>query len=97
MRKIIWNEFARQDFYQNIDYLLKEWSEKEAQAFIDEVFDVLFALEKGNVEFQKTNKKDIRRCVISRQITLFYRIKDNDLIELLRFWNNSGDMQNLNF
>lgn len=46
MRRIIWNEFARQDFYQNIDYLLKEWSEKEAQAFIDKVFDVLYALEK---------------------------------------------------
>ncbi len=96
MRKIIWNEFARQDFYQNIDYLLKEWSEKEAQVFIDKVFDVLFTLEKGNVEFQKTNKKDIRRCVITRQITLFYRIKDDQLIELLRFWNNSKNIRNLN-
>lgn len=95
MRRIIWNEFARQDFYQNIDYLLKEWSEKEAQAFIDKVFDVLYALEKGNVEFQKTNKKDIRRCVITKQITLFYRIKGDHLIELLRFWNNSRDNSKL--
>lgn len=46
MRRITWNEFARQDFYQNIDYLLKVWSEKEAQAFINKVFDVLYALEK---------------------------------------------------
>ena len=96
MRKIIWNEFARQDFYQNIDYLLKEWSEKEAQVFIDKAFDVLYALEKGNVEFQKTNKKDIRRCVISKQFTLFYRIKDDQLNELLRFWNNSMDIKRLN-
>ncbi|MBM3436509.1 MAG: type II toxin-antitoxin system RelE/ParE family toxin [Bacteroidetes bacterium] len=96
MRRIIWNEFARQDFYQNIDYLLKEWSEKEAQSFIDKVFDVLFVLEKGNVEFQKTSKKDIRRCVITRQISLFYRIKDDHLIELLRFWNNLKDIHNLN-
>ncbi len=96
MRRILWNEFARQDYYQNIDYLLKEWSEKEAQAFIDKVFDVLFVLEKGNVEFQKTSKKDIRRCVITKQITLFYRIKDHHLIELLRFWSNSMDNNKLN-
>jgi plasmid stabilization system protein ParE len=96
MRRILWNEFARQDFYHNIDYLLMEWSEKEAQAFIDKVFDILFILEKGNVEFQKTSKKDIRRCVITRQISLFYRIKDDDLIELLRFWNNVMDINKLN-
>jgi plasmid stabilization system protein ParE len=60
MRRILWNDFARQDYYQNIDYLLKEWSEKEAQVFIDKVFDVLDVLEKGNVEFQKTNRNNIR-------------------------------------
>jgi hypothetical protein len=77
--------------------LLTEWSEKEAQAFIDKVYDILFALEKGNVEFQKTSKKDIRRCVITKQITLFYRIKDEHLIELLRFWNNSMDDNKIKF
>ncbi|HKL34347.1 MAG TPA: type II toxin-antitoxin system RelE/ParE family toxin [Tangfeifania sp.] len=37
MRKIVWNNKARLDFYENIDYLLENWSEKEAQNFIDEV------------------------------------------------------------
>jgi plasmid stabilization system protein ParE len=95
MRRIIWNEFARHDFYQNIDYLLKEWSEKEAQVFIDKVFDVLYIIEKGNLEFQITNRKDIRRCVITKQITLFYQIKDDQHVELLRFWNNSMDTNKL--
>jgi plasmid stabilization system protein ParE len=89
MRKIIWNKLARSDYYRNIDYLLIHWSEKETQAFIDKVFDVLSILEKGNVEFQKTSRKNIRRCVVNRQITLFYRVIGKDKIELLRFWNNA--------
>jgi len=39
MRKVIWNKIARLDYYENIDYLLRKWSEKEAQEFIDEVYE----------------------------------------------------------
>jgi len=31
MRTIRWNKIARLDYYDNIDYLLRKWSEKEAQ------------------------------------------------------------------
>ena len=37
MRTVQWNKLAVRDYYDNIDYLLREWSEKEAQEFIDEV------------------------------------------------------------
>jgi uncharacterized LabA/DUF88 family protein len=33
MRKIRWNKLAREDYYHTIDYLLEEWSEKEAQDY----------------------------------------------------------------
>ncbi len=38
MRTVHWNKIARLDYYDNIDYLLRDWSEKEAQEFIDEVY-----------------------------------------------------------
>jgi len=91
MRKVIWNPLAREDYFQNIDYLLREWTEKEAQTFIDKVSDILFLLNKGNVEFQKTNRKNIHRCVITKQISLFYQIRDDKTVVLLRFWNNYKD------
>ena len=71
MRKVHWNKFARADYYQNIDYLLREWSEKDAQEFIDEVDDIESILKQGKVEFQNTNVRDIKRCVICKQISLF--------------------------
>ncbi len=96
MRTVHWNELARFDYYDNIDYLLREWSEKEAQKFIDEVYETEFILKQGNIEFQNTGMPDIKRCVISKQITLFYKIIDKRNIELLRFWNNYQDDKNLN-
>lgn len=95
MRKVHWNRLARSDYYQNIDYLLREWSEKDAQEFIDEVDDIEFILKQGNLDFQDTNIKEIKRCIICKQISLFYRVIDKYNIELLRFWNNYQDNKRL--
>jgi len=97
MRQVIWNRLAKEDYYDNIDYLLKEWSEKEAQHFIDLVDEIIFILGQGKVDFQETNYLNIRRCVIREQITLFYKIIDSQHIELLRFWNNYQDKKKLTF
>ena len=97
MRKIKWNPLAKKDFYDNIDYLLKEWSEKEAQAFVDEVLFAEHLLSQGNVDFQNTDIKGVRRFVIRKQITLFYRISNENSLEFLRFWNNTKNIDKLNF
>lgn len=91
MRTVHWNKLAVLDYYDNIDYLLREWSEKEAQQFIDEVYDTEFILKQGNIEFQNTDLPGIRRCVICKQISLLYRVIDESNIEFLRFWNNYQD------
>jgi plasmid stabilization system protein ParE len=97
MRTVQWNKLAVRDYYDNIDYLLREWSEKEAQEFIDEVYDTEFILKQGNIEFQNTDIPEIKRCVICKQISLFYRIIDEKNIEFLRFWNNYQDYKKLRF
>lgn len=95
MRKIRWNYLAKEDFYNTIDFLLENWSEKEAQDFIDEVYEIIYILQKGNVDFQQTDISGVKRCVLRKQITLFYKIIDKNTIELLRFWNTYQDDQNL--
>ncbi len=97
MRQIKWNKLARDDYFDNIDFLLKNWSEIEAQNFIDEVDEVIFILRKGKVDYQETDYLNIRRCVIRKQITLFYKIIDTEHVELLRFWNNYQDDKKLTF
>jgi len=88
VRTVQWNNRARSDFYENIDFLLHNWSEKEAQAFIDQVSKIELILKQGNVEFQETELANVKRCLIRPQISLFYRVIDKENVELLRFWNN---------
>lgn len=96
MRTVRWNKLARLDYYQNISYLLQNWSEKEAQNFIDKVWEIEKLLAKGNIEFQDTDRTNIKRCVIDKHISLFYRLTLTNEVELLRFWNNNRNLKNLN-
>lgn len=95
MIKISWNNLAKLDYYENIDFLLNKWTVKEAQEFIDQVIYTEFVLSRGNIDFQDTDFMGIKCCVICRQITLFYRKTDEQNIEFLRFWNNKKGKRKL--
>lgn len=84
------------DYFDNIDYLLQNWSVKEAQKFIDEVSEIEQILTKGIIEFQNTDRPGIKRCVVNKHYSLFYRVIDNKNIEFLRIWNNIQNLKNLN-
>jgi len=84
---VIWAPQAKKDFWSNIDYLEAEWSEKVAFNFIEKVNSTITLLQNDNVLFIKTNYKSVYKIVITKHISLFYRINNNNL-ELLRFWNN---------
>lgn len=97
MKNISWTDLDLADYHENIDYLLREWTEEEALNFIGYVETVLFELKNGNVEFKESNYKDIRECVVCKQKSLYYRHLDKNKIELLRFWNNYKDIKKLKF
>jgi plasmid stabilization system protein ParE len=87
MLNIIWSEDAIEDVLNNIDYLEREWTEKEMKKFSDKTNEILDKLSKGNIRFKESGYKDTLVVPIVKQINLFYK-KDGDDIILLRFWNN---------
>lgn len=89
---VIWAPQAKQDFWNNIDYLEAEWSEKIALSFIEKVNTTIDLLKNGNVLFLKTNYKNVYKIVITKHISLYYRIENTNL-ELLRFWNTFQDTE----
>ena len=93
--KIIWSEPAKKDYWQNIDYLLKDWNEKVAINFIKKVEQAIYFISQNPTIFQKTNYKEIRYITIVPQITLYYQI-NNDTVEIVRLWNNYQQPENLN-
>ena len=95
MRKIIWTNEAESDYSANIDYLLKEWTISEAEEFINKAEELLYHLKDGKVKHKASKFEGVRECVVCKQITLFYRINENNNIELLKFWNNYQDKKRL--
>ncbi len=85
--KITWSPKADEDFEQNLEYLLEEWTEEVALNFTDEtkrVLDIILVTPKA---FQKHKKMKCHIVPITKHITLYYDVKRKE-IELLRFWNN---------
>ncbi|WP_269225143.1 type II toxin-antitoxin system RelE/ParE family toxin [Flavobacterium eburneipallidum] len=94
MLNIIWSEEAIDDVLNNIDYLEREWTEKEVKRFSDKTNEILDKLSNGNIRFKKSKYKDVLEVPIVKQINLFYK-KEAENIILLRFWNNYQDPEKL--
>ncbi|NPA37795.1 MAG: type II toxin-antitoxin system RelE/ParE family toxin [Chlorobi bacterium] len=95
MKKIIWSIEAEFDYDANVDYLLREWTVKEAEVFVDKTNSVLDKLKSGKIKCSNAHYRDLLKCVICKQITLYYREVGSDEIELVRFWNNYQDKSKL--
>jgi len=89
--KIVWSKKASLKFDQIVTYLLYEWGENVAKEFIQKVFDFFDILsdfpEIGSLE---NKEKNIRGFTIVKQVTLFYRIKDDTVILILFFDNRQN-------
>jgi len=86
--EVFWSKRADSKFDQILDYLQNEWGESATTAFVKNVYDFLDVL----VEFPEIGaieqpERNIRGFVISRQVTVFYKISGNKII-LVNFFDN---------
>lgn len=92
--EVIWSDEAVEDYHQNIDYLLENWSVKVALEFTEDVEAIIQLIKARPELYPLSDYKEIRRAVVRRQITLFFKVKD-ETISLIRFWNNHRDIEKL--
>lgn len=92
MITIYWSETAKNDYWNNIEYLERKWTITEVYNFINKVDELINLLSKENISFKPTAYKNTFQVVVIKQITLYYRLENNS-IELLRFWNNYQDLK----
>ncbi|WP_010182332.1 type II toxin-antitoxin system RelE/ParE family toxin [Aquimarina agarilytica] len=73
-RKVIVSKTAQKKLDDLFEYLIDEWSERVKNKFIGKL-DKNIELIQANPEiFPKSNKaKGLNRCVITKQITLYFR------------------------
>ncbi|MCF8231971.1 MAG: type II toxin-antitoxin system RelE/ParE family toxin [Bacteroidales bacterium] len=89
--EIAWTKRASNKFDKILEYLIIEYGSSVKKSFVRKVYDFLDLLEHfpeiGTIE---NKQKGIRGFVIIKQITVFYRIKNNQIILLDFFDTRQG-------
>ncbi len=94
--KVIWTPEASETFKSNVDYLLTEWGDQVTSDFLDRVDEVIRSIKSGPEIYPLVNKNDqVHRCVVVKQITLYYQVISSERIDLLTFWNNFQNPESL--
>jgi plasmid stabilization system protein ParE len=86
-KKIIWSPLAEKDFTDILDYLKNSWTETVLIKFIDITEELILQISINNRQYPIINKKyKIRKCVITKHNSLYYRDSKNQ-IEILRIFD----------
>lgn len=97
--KIIWTPRAEKNFSDIESYLQKKWNTHVILTFIDKVDHLLQIISNNPDIFPEINKKNkVRRCVVVKQVSLFYKINENQKqVDLLTFWDTRQNPKKLKF
>lgn len=94
-RNIIWSPSAKEDLENITDFLLINWNLKIVQKFLTRLNRIINQVVINPNQFPLIHPGlEIRKCVVTKQNTLFYRMK-NDKIEIVRIFDTRQDPQKL--
>ena len=96
--EIIWSEKAKLTFFRVIDYLEEKWTNKEIIQFNQRTQIVIDAIIKNpGIYPYSTKNKDVRKDIIDKNNSLFYKIDvSHQKIYLLTFFDSRQDPKKLN-
>lgn len=94
--RINWTSESKKTFNQNLEYLSKEWNNVVMNGFLDRVEEVLGKI-KSNPKLYPLHRpsENIHKCVIHERIILYDKVVDEEVIDLLTFWNTYQDPNKL--
>ncbi len=84
---ILWTPNALNELEQTIDYLEKNFSEKEVKKLAEKIESTIQLISKNPNLFPKSENKNIHKAVLLKYKSMYYWIKD-DNIEILSFFSN---------
>lgn len=84
--KIIWLPKAEKRYDEIIEWLEKNWTDKEIANFVSRTDEVLELISIDPEIYRMSEKRNIRQAIITKHNLLLYRKKGN-IIELLTFFD----------
>ena len=85
-KEIIWTPRAEKTFEKIINYLEKNWNEKEIEKFIELTNNIIQTISHQPEIFRHSKKIHIHEALITKHNILIYRIKEHS-IDLIAFWD----------
>jgi len=96
-KRITWSPLAECDFFNILNYLDQNWEKKVAANFIDLTDSIISQISINPKQFPFIHKrKGIRKCVLTKHNSLFYRDK-RSTVEILRIYDTRQDPNTLSF
>lgn len=95
LKPIRWSSYAENDFAHLLEYLNSKWNKIICNNFIEIVDINILLIQKKPKLFPYLNKElNIRKCVLTKHNSLFYREKE-DKIEILRLYDTRQNPNSL--
>ena len=95
--KIVWTDHALSELEQTIEYLEKYWTERELRIFATKLDHTLELISKTPKLFPtSTEKFGIRKAVVEKYNSLYYRVHNNS-IEIISLFANRQNPENKKF
>jgi plasmid stabilization system protein ParE len=84
---ILWTENALNTYIDNVDFILQNWTLKEAEKFGKLVEGLLNNIVLNNQLCPKSKLLNYRKCLVSKQTSLVYTIVEKNIV-LIAFLDN---------
>lgn len=85
--EIVWSDQALKELEETIEYLEQNFTNKELRRLSVEIERNLNIISENPLIFSRTEKLDIRKVVIAKFNTLYYKI-ENEKIEIISLFSN---------
>ena len=85
--EILWTDLALEELSETVEYLKREFSQKEIDNLGDEIERITSIISQNPNIFPNSDRLKTRKAVILKFNTLYYRIM-NDKIEIVSFFLN---------
>jgi len=87
-KPVIWSPLAENDLSAILYYLQNNWNQQVVIKYIDKIEYLIIQIANHPKQFPLVNKKKrVRKCVVTKHNTIFYR-EQKESVELLRIFDN---------
>jgi plasmid stabilization system protein ParE len=85
---IIWSDEAKSNLLGIIEYFKTNWTEKELKTFFQKFEKTLELISQNPQLFSfSAKRKNVRKCVFSKQTSIYYKSENNKLYLIALFDN----------